>query len=75
MKKKDLTKLREKSLEELSSMVSEKRKEIDNSFSKMKAGQEKNLKAVRNKRQDIAQILTIAKEKKLVKENTLKEEK
>jgi ribosomal protein L29 len=68
MKKKDLQALKSKSIEELKKMVSDKKKEADEAFIKTKAGQEKNLKKVKNLRKDIAQILTLVKEKEIVEE-------
>lgn len=70
MKKKDLTDLRNKKINELEKLLSKKRNELINTYAKIKAGQEKNLKKAKNIRCDIAQILTIIREKELLKEET-----
>lgn len=67
MKKKDLTDLRNKKINELEKLLSKKRNELINTYAKIKAGQEKNLKKAKNIRRDIAQILTIIREKELLK--------
>lgn len=68
MKKKDLQALKSKSIKELRKMVLDKKKEANEAFIKTKAGQEKNLKKVKNLRKDIAQILTLIKEKEIIEE-------
>lgn len=68
MKKKDLVSLRKKEVKELEKMVEEKKAKALNTHVKMQAGQEKNLKKVKNMKKEIAQILTIIKEKKLSEE-------
>lgn len=70
MKKKDLTDLRNKKTSELEKLLAKKRHELINANAKIKAGQEKNLKKAKNIRRDVAQILTIIREKKLLKEET-----
>ena len=75
MKKKDLQSLRSKSIEDLRKMVSEKKDEANEAFLKTKAGQEKNLKKVKNLRTDIAQILTLIKEKEIIEEKEETKEK
>jgi ribosomal protein L29 len=70
MKKKDLTDLRNKKINELEKLVSKKRNELINTYAKIKAGQEKNLKKAKNIRRDVAQILTIIREKELLKKET-----
>jgi len=67
MKKKDLLDLRSKKTGELEKLLSKKRNELINTYVKIKAGQEKNLKKAKNIRRDIAQILTIIREKELLK--------
>lgn len=74
MKKKDLKTLRTKSDKEMEKTLDKKRKELMETFLKTKTGQEKNTKAVRNLRKDIAQILTIKKEKEIVEGMQKKEE-
>ncbi|MCK4588688.1 50S ribosomal protein L29 [Candidatus Woesebacteria bacterium] len=70
MKKKDLTDLRNKKINELEKLLSKKRNELINTYAKIKAGQEKNLKKAKNIRRDVAQILTIIREKELLKKET-----
>jgi ribosomal protein L29 len=69
MKKSELTKLREKSPSELMRRVEKLRGEIVSERTKMVSGKKKNLKVVRNKRRDLAQILTIIGEKKREKKS------
>ena len=66
MKKKDLQSLRSKSIKELRKMAFDKKLEASEAFVKIKSGQEKNLKKVKNLRTDIAQILTAIKEKEIM---------
>lgn len=70
MKKKELTDLRNKKTNELEKLLSKKRNELINTYAKIKAGQEKNLKKAKNIRRDVAQILTIIREKELLKKET-----
>lgn len=70
MKKKDLVSLRKKDVKELKKMAEDKKNEALNAHVKMLAGQEKNLKKARNLRREVAQILTIVKEKEFVEELT-----
>jgi len=70
MKKKDLTDLRNKKINELEKLLSKKRNELINTYAKIKAGQEKNLKKAKNIRRDVAQILTIIREKELLEKET-----
>lgn len=66
MKKKELEQIRLKQIKELKKMINEKQKEINLCFAKIKAGQEKNTKKVKNFRKDLSQILTVLKEKEIV---------
>jgi ribosomal protein L29 len=66
MKKKELTSLRSKSLEELKKSLAEKMAEVSLFFSSLKAGKEKNSSKGKNLRREIAQILTIIKEKEII---------
>lgn len=66
MKKKDLQSLRSKSIKELKKTVTDKKLEASEVFVKIKSGQEKDLKKVKNLRTDIAQILTVIKEKEIM---------
>ncbi len=65
MKKKGLKDLRAKEIDELKKLVSEKRKETSVIYAKVKTGQEKNLKKVKGLKKEIAQILTIIREKEI----------
>lgn len=68
MKKKDLKSLRTKEIKDLEKMVEEKRANAVTAQVKMQAGQEKNLKKASNLKREVAQILTIIKEKELREE-------
>jgi len=70
MKKKDLLIYREKDLKEVLKSLSEKRMEAKKAQAEMFGGKEKNLKKVRNLRKEIAQILTILKERELIEESS-----
>lgn len=65
MKRKDLTTLREKKLEELKKMVNEKKIELTKVHLNLVSGKEKNVKKARNLKIEIAQILTIIGEGQL----------
>lgn len=65
MKNKDLSLLKEKSIETLRKTVSELNSEITKSRTKIYTGQEKNNKASRNNRRKLATTLTIIREKEL----------
>lgn len=73
MKKKDLKDIRSKKIDELRKMVDEKKKEAAETFSKTKGGQESNVKKYKNQRKDIAQILTVIREKEIIEK--MKKEK
>ena len=74
MKKKELVSLRSKTITELTKMVIEKRVDVATSYAKIKAGHEKNVKKAFNLRKELAQILTILREKEII-ENTKAQEK
>lgn len=74
MKKKELKSLRIKKNEDLAKMVADKKKEATETYAKMRAGKEKNLKRVKYLKKEIAQILTIMKEKEFSEEEKKKEE-
>ncbi len=71
MKRKDLGELRNKELKDLKKLSLEKAKEAGKVELEIKAQKEKNLKKARNLKKDLAQILTILKEKEILE----KEEK
>ena len=75
MKKKDISDLRTKKLEDLLKLVSDKKKEIGKVALKIKSGEEKNLKKVKNLKLEVARILTIVKEKEIIEIKTAKETK
>jgi ribosomal protein L29 len=75
MKKKDLQSLRKKETKDLQKMVSDKKKQIAENFIKLKAGQEKNFKKMANLKKEVAQIMTVIKEKEIIEKETKKEEK
>jgi ribosomal protein L29 len=78
MKRKELNDLRTKDLKALSKMAMEKKFEVKKNKMAMLGGKEKNLKVTNNLRHDLAQILTVMKEKEILekiqskKEETLK---
>lgn len=65
MKRKDLMNLRAKSLSELGKMLSEKKVGLSQFNANFKTGSEKNLKKGSMTRREIAQILTIIREKQI----------
>lgn len=66
MKLKDLQNLRTKAVSELEKIVFEKKKEAALTHAKIKAGQEKNISKVKRIRRDIAQILTVIREREIM---------
>ncbi len=66
MKKKDLTNLRKKEVKDLEEMAKDMKLELAKATAEMKASREKNLKKTKNLRHDVAQILTIVREKELM---------
>ncbi|MBU0572551.1 50S ribosomal protein L29 [Patescibacteria group bacterium] len=75
MKKKDLQELRNKKVVELDKIVAKKKQETIMADAKMKTGQEKKIKKVKNLRREIAQVLTIIREKEILGEKEKKEAK
>ena len=77
MKKEELTNLRTKTISELVKMSVERKNEAEVVYAKIKVGQEKNVKKAFNLRKELAQILTILREKEITeqaKEEIKKEE-
>jgi len=72
MKKTDLEKTKDKTINQLEKDLVKKRKELILSDTKRKAGKEKNLKKAKLIRKDVAQILTIIKEKQIIEEKVNK---
>lgn len=75
MKKKDIQDLRNKKIVELDKIVIKKRQESIMADVKTRTGQEKKIKKVKNLKREIAQILTIIREKQILKEVKKKETK
>ncbi|HET7099267.1 MAG TPA: 50S ribosomal protein L29 [Patescibacteria group bacterium] len=66
MKKKELTDIKSKSVKDLNKMVYTKKLEISKSGMQAVTGKQKNLKESKNLRRDVAQLLTIIKEKQII---------
>ena len=75
MKTRELTSLRKKSPDEIKSLLEQKKFEAVESFAKMKAGQEKNLKRAKNLKREIAQTMTVFQEYNLSKKLDEKSDK
>lgn len=77
MKKKDLTDLRRKEVEDLNQLYGKKKLELLKTKAEVKVSKEKNLKKMKNLRREISQILTVIKENELLKvqEDSKEEEK
>lgn len=67
MKKKDLSDLRTKDDSELGKLCLKKKEELVKVKVDMASGGEKNVKKAKNLRKDIAQILSLLKEKDIIK--------
>jgi ribosomal protein L29 len=74
MKKKEFTELRSKDIKVLQKLVFEKKAEAVKTKVGMSAGKEKNLKIFRNLRREVAQILTLIKEKEIAEKLQPKKE-
>lgn len=70
MRKKELKELKAKSLAELKNLANVKRSESLRAKASLAAGKEKNLKKVKSLRYDLAQILTVIREKELFEKET-----
>lgn len=68
MKKKDFSALRKKELSELKKLADEKKKEVMKVKAEIKAGREKNLKVAGSLGKDLAQILTLVREKEILEQ-------
>jgi ribosomal protein L29 len=66
MKKKEFTDLKTKSIADLAKLAMTKKVEIDKSILEIGVQKEKNLKKAKNTKKELAQILTLIKEKELV---------
>jgi len=75
MKKKELKDIRSKKIVELDKLVAKKKQESIIANAKMKTGQEKKIKKVKNLKHEIAQIMTIIREKQIMEKEEKKEVK
>ncbi len=66
MKKKEITDLRSKKIEDLRKMADVKRAEVLKTKMKIMGGKEKNLSLKRNLSRDLAKILTLIREKEII---------
>ena len=66
MKKKDIISLRSKEAIELAKLVGQMRLEIVKTKANIPASKEKNLKKVKNLRHDLAQVVTLMREKQIM---------
>lgn len=62
MKIKELKKIRTKEIKELNTLLAKKRLELGKIQVKILSGKEKNLKAAKHTKKEIAQLMTIIKE-------------
>ncbi len=66
MKTKDLKQLRTKTIKELEGLIKAKKQDLLLSYAKIKAGKEKNTSLIKRIRRDIAQLLTLVREKEIL---------
>jgi ribosomal protein L29 len=66
MKKKELTELRDKTLDEISKKAQEIKKQISKLETEKKESKEKNVKKIKNLKHDLSQTLTIQREKEII---------
>lgn len=66
MKRKDFVELKEKKISDLEKLVVAKKLEAKKAGLKIVSGKEKNLKLAYNLRREIAKIMTLIKEKKII---------
>jgi ribosomal protein L29 len=66
MKRKEFNDLREKDIKALRILATAKRFEASKKRMEILGGKEKNLKATNNLRHDLAQILTVIREKEII---------
>lgn len=65
MKRKDLKLIRDKNLSDILKLLKDKKEELALSYAKLKVGKIKDTSVLKKLRKDIAQLLTIAKEKEI----------
>lgn len=75
MKRKEISELKNKKIEDLNKMVVSKKLEAEKAAMKIMAGKEKNIKLERNLRAEIAKILTLVREKEIIESLEVKEAK
>lgn len=75
MRTKEFKELKNKEIKDLNKMFVEKRKTLRKTILEIKAGSEKNIKKGANLRNEIAKILTLIKEKKIINKLKKEEEK
>ena len=79
MKKKELKTFREKDIKTLRKEVEKMKKEFVLAWAEIRGGKEKNVNKARNIKKDIAQLMTIIREKELMEEerkvNDIKDDK
>ncbi len=66
MKRKEFTDFKTKSVKELQKFVTDKKTEMGKKKVEIFSGREKNLKYFNNLRREVAQVMTILKEKEIV---------
>lgn len=74
MKKKEFNDLKAKDINALKKLAREKKLEADKKRMEIMGGKEKNLKATNNLRHDLAQILTVVREKEIIEMLGVKKE-
>ncbi len=74
MKRKEFTGLKNKTIEDLAKFVREKKQESLKKKMEGVSGKDKNLKSYRNLRREIAQALTLIKEKQIIEKLKSKSE-
>jgi len=72
MKKKDYREFKTKETAELEKALAGKRTDLAKTVPSLRSGKEKNLKKAKNLRREIAQILTLIREKEIVKREASK---
>jgi len=75
VKKKDLSEARAKDTKEIAKLIEDKKLKLDKVRVEISAGEEKNVKAVANLKREIAQLMTVLKEKEIMEKETIKETK
>lgn len=73
MKTKEVKDLRTKTIVELEKLLTDKKKDLEKVLLDMVTGKEKNLKKGKNIRHEIARVLTLINEKKLIEAEKIKD--